>query len=94
MNYMATLAKTDTFRQRVLAVVRNIPAGKTMTYKAVAIAAGNPLAARAVGMIMSQNYDPLIPCHRVIRSDGSYGGYNRGEEKKQELLRAELIATK
>lgn len=84
------MSDTDTtFRQRVLAIVKKIPVGQTMTYKAVATAAGNAKAARAVGMIMSQNYDPLIPCHRVIRSDGAYGGYNRGTMRKQQLLAAE-----
>ena len=62
-----------TFTQKVLEVVRAIPVGKTMTYAQVAAVAGNPKAARAVGMIMSRNYNPEIPCHRVIRSDGTYG---------------------
>lgn len=52
-----------------------------MSYQAVAAAAGNPKAARAVARILANNYDPTIPCHRVIRSDGSLGGYNRGGEK-------------
>lgn len=58
-----------------------------MTYKQVAIAAGQPLAARAVGMLMSKNYNPTIPCHRVVRSDGKIGNYNRGgPARKAELL--------
>lgn len=54
-----------------------------MTYKEVAIRAGNPKASRAVGMILSRNTDLAIPCHRVIRSDGRLGGYNglRGDKK-------------
>jgi O-6-methylguanine DNA methyltransferase len=48
-----------------------------MTYKEVAARAGNPKAARAVGAVMRTNYDPSIPCDRVIASDGSMGGYNR-----------------
>jgi O-6-methylguanine DNA methyltransferase len=67
-----------TFTDRVRQIVRNIPKGKTMTYSAVATKAGNPKAARVVGSIMKANYDPEIPCHRVIRSDGNVGGYNRG----------------
>lgn len=67
-------------------VVRTIQRGHTMTYKEVAQAAGNPRAARAVGAIMRTNYDPSIPCHRVVRSDGTPGGYNRGAERKRELL--------
>jgi len=77
------------FGEHVLAVVRAIPRGSTMTYKAVAVAAGNPHAARAVGAIMKTNYDPNIPCHRVVRSDGTPGGYNRGSKRKRELLREE-----
>jgi methylated-DNA-[protein]-cysteine S-methyltransferase len=66
------------FSDKVRDIVRKIPKGKTMTYKEVAARAGNPKAARAVGAVMRTNYDPSIPCHRVIASDGSMGGYNRG----------------
>ncbi len=80
------------FRHRVLETVRRIPAGTTMSYGTVAEAAGNPGAARAVGTIMKQNIDPSVPCHRVIRADGSIGPYNRGgEQKKRELLRSEGV---
>lgn len=74
------------FCERVLAIVRKIPMGSVMTYKDVARAAGSPGAARAVGSIMKSNYDPSIPCHRVIRSDGLIGEYNRGKKRKRELL--------
>ena len=57
-----------------------------MTYKQVAIAAGRPGAFRAVGNILSKNFDPNIPCHRVIRSDGKIGGYNGGGLCKKQLL--------
>jgi methylated-DNA-[protein]-cysteine S-methyltransferase len=77
------------FKDRVLAAVKKIPEGRTLTYKQVARLAGSPLAYRAVGNILNDNHDPAIPCHRVIRSDGKIGGYNRGAKKKQELLRAE-----
>jgi O-6-methylguanine DNA methyltransferase len=50
---------------------------------------GNPNAVRAVGTALRKNYDPMIPCHRVIRSDGKLGRYNRGDERKRELLRGE-----
>jgi methylated-DNA-[protein]-cysteine S-methyltransferase len=66
------------FAKKVYAVVAKIPKGKTMTYKQVATKAGKPFAARAVGTIMSHNFNPKIPCHRVVRSDGKMGGYNRG----------------
>jgi len=60
-----------------------------MTYKQVAEAAGNSGAFRAVGNILAKNYDPKIPCHRVVKSDGSIGGYNRGVYKKIQILKAE-----
>ncbi len=83
----------QTFADRVRAVVRKIPKGKTMTYGEVARKAGKPLAARAVGMIMSKNFDPTVPCHRVVRSDGKIGGYNRGgPSKKIELIMMERYA--
>ena len=64
-----------------------IPRGRTMSYKQVAKKAGNSRAARAVGTLMSKNFDPKIPCHRVIRSDGKVGDYNRGgPSRKIELL--------
>jgi O-6-methylguanine DNA methyltransferase len=76
-----------TFSDKVRDIVRDIPKGKTMTYKQVATKAGNSKAARAVGAVMRTNYDPAIPCHRVIASDGSMRGYNRGGvERKREIL--------
>ncbi len=77
-----------TFSQKALQVVREIPRGKTMTYKKVAEKAGNPGAARVVGNLMKQNYDPTVPCHRVIRTDGKIGDYNRGgsDEKRRILI--------
>lgn len=78
-----------TFKQKVLRVVAQIPRGKTLTYKEVARRAGNPGAARAVGNIMNRNFDPKVPCHRVIRSDGTIGGFRSGTKKKIELLRKE-----
>ncbi len=77
------------FAQAVYNVVRRIPKGQTMTYKEVARAAGRPKAYRAVGNILNKNYDPSIPCHRVVRSDGSTGGYNRGTEMKETKLKQE-----
>ena len=75
-----------TFSEKVKAVVANIPKGKVMTYKEVAKKAGNPKAARAIGTIMSKNFDLKVPCHRVIRSDGKIGNYNRGGEKAKRSL--------
>ncbi|OGI86546.1 hypothetical protein A3A05_01045 [Candidatus Nomurabacteria bacterium RIFCSPLOWO2_01_FULL_41_12] len=77
------------FKQKVLNVVRGIPRGSTMTYKEVARRAKSPLAYRAVGSILAKNFDVKIPCHRVIKSDGSLGDYNRGIKNKIKLLRQE-----
>jgi O-6-methylguanine DNA methyltransferase len=79
------------FTERVRSVVRCIPRGRTLTYKEVAERAGRPYAFRAVGTILSKNYNPKIPCHRVIRSDGKPGNYNRGMMRKIELLRREGV---
>lgn len=78
------------FRKRVEAVVRKIPRGKTMSYGEVAASAGRPQAARAVGSIMASNRDSSVPCHRVIRANGSLGGYNSiNGPSKEELLQKE-----
>jgi len=79
----------SSFAKKIFAIVANIPKGKTMTYKQVAEKAGKPKASRAVGNILNKNYDSQIPCHRVIRSDGKIGGYNRGEENKKRILEEE-----
>jgi len=79
------------FQTKVFSVVRKIPLGKTLTYKQVAEKSGKPGAYRAVGNILNKNFDPEIPCHRVIRSDGKVGGYNRGIKKKIEILKNEQI---
>ena len=83
------MAFADTVRN----IVSKIPKGKTMTYKEVARLAGSPNAARAVGSIMKANYNASIPCHRVIRSDGKIGEYNRGgtKEKIRKLKREGAI---
>jgi len=74
------------FKIKVFDVVRKISKGSVLTYKQVAKKAGSPKAYRAVGNILAKNYDPNIPCHRVVRSDGGIGGYNRGQKLKGELL--------
>ncbi len=78
------------FAKKVRAVVSKIPKGKMMTYGEVAAKAGRPGAARAVGYIMSMNFDPKVPCHRVVRADGKVGDYNRGGAiRKMKLLEEE-----
>lgn len=79
--------QTKSFTQRVIDVVCAIPKGQVATYKEVARKAGSLGAYRAVASIMAQNYNLAIPCHRVIRSDGGLGGYNRGGvEAKRKIL--------
>lgn len=78
------------FADKVRDIVRKIPKGKTMSYKAVAARAGRPGASRAVGTIMANNFLKDVPCHRVIRSDGKIGEYNRGgPDAKRKLLVSE-----
>jgi O-6-methylguanine DNA methyltransferase len=81
------------FREAVIEVVKDIPAGSVLTYQEVAQQAGHKKAARAVANIMANNYDVSIPCHRVIRSDGTVGGYNRGgpEVKRAKLEKEGVI---
>lgn len=85
------MVKKNLFREKVLQVVKKIPKGKTMSYKEVAARAGHPGAARAVGAIMRVNKDTSVPCHRVIKSDGTLGGYNglQGTRSKLSLLAKE-----
>jgi methylated-DNA-[protein]-cysteine S-methyltransferase len=84
------MKKISEFEKRVYAVVSKIKKGSLMTYKEVAKMAGSPNASRAVGTALSKNYNPKIPCHRVIRSDGRLGSYNRGGvSAKKKLLTGE-----
>lgn len=89
LNVLRRGAPATPFQERVYAVVAQIPRGSTMTYQEVAKQAGYPGAYRAVGSILKKNYDPRIPCHRVIHEDGTLGEYNRGKEVKKKLLAQE-----
>jgi methylated-DNA-[protein]-cysteine S-methyltransferase len=80
------LVATD-FRRRVLAATARIPFGQVSTYSEMATEAGNPLAVRAAGSALGSNPVPIVvPCHRVLRSDGTLGGYTGGLDKKEFLL--------
>lgn len=82
-----------TFKEEVFRYVKTIPEGEVRTYKQVAEAIGRPRSFRAVGNALNSNYDPEVPCHRVVRSDGRLGGYNRGaDQKKQRLLLEKAIS--
>lgn len=81
------------FRLSVLKHLRDIDYGNTESYAAVALATGNPKAVRAVGSACATNPIPVIvPCHRVLRSDGSLGGYLGGLDAKRALLTLECAA--
>ena len=78
------------FQRKVWKILERIPYGKTVSYKDVAIQAGNPKATRAVGMANNRNPIPIIiPCHRVIGADGKLVGYGGGLDKKAKLLAIE-----
>lgn len=83
------------FDERVWALIKKIPRGKVATYKQVAIALGKPNAARAVGNACNRSPGmPRVPCHRVVKSDRSIGGYARGTGKKTALLGKEGVLIK
>ena len=88
---MKKISKTSgtLFQKKVWLELSKIPKGETRTYKEIAIAIGHPKSARAVANACGKNpYPGPIPCHRVIRSDGSLGGYSGagGIETKRKLL--------
>lgn len=86
------LGETGEFRRRVMEVCRQIPYGRTVSYSELAAEAGSPRAARAVGNCMAANPIPLIvPCHRVLCSDGRIGNYSApgGANMKRRLLELE-----
>jgi methylated-DNA-[protein]-cysteine S-methyltransferase len=75
------------FSREILERLAKVPYGEVTTYKTLAVAAGNPRAARAVGTIMNRNPIPIVlPCHRVVGSNGSLVGYGGGLERKRLLL--------
>lgn len=81
-----------TFNQRVWNITRKIPKGKVSTYKILAHKLGTR-AYRAVGNALHENpYSPAVPCHRVVKSDGSVGGFASGTKKKIEMLQKEGVA--
>jgi O-6-methylguanine DNA methyltransferase len=82
------------FERRVWKKLAEVPWGKTVSYGELARRAGSPGAARAVGRAMARNpVSIILPCHRVIRSDGSTGGFGLGTEAKQALLELEGVLT-
>lgn len=88
--YSLLLSQGTSFQERVLSTLENIPFGETISYAKLAAHCQNPKAARAVGNACNRNLFPLlIPCHRVIRSDKSIGGFAMDLEIKKRLLEFE-----
>jgi methylated-DNA-[protein]-cysteine S-methyltransferase len=80
------------FTRKILEQTARIPFGSLWTYREVATRAGNPLAVRAAGNALASNPIPIVvPCHRVVRTGGSLGGYTGGIERKVKLLRLEGV---
>jgi len=80
-------------KERVIEAIKKIPRGKTKTYKDIAQEVG--CSPRYVGYVCSLNRDyENVPCHRVVGSDGSLGGYNRGVKLKEKLLKEEGVKIK
>ncbi|MBL7157274.1 MAG: MGMT family protein [Candidatus Omnitrophica bacterium] len=78
------------FQKRVYRTVSAIPLGQTRSYKWVAQKMGSPRSCRAVGRALNKNpYPGTIPCHRVIKNDGSLGGFSKGKKAKMKLLKRE-----
>jgi methylated-DNA-[protein]-cysteine S-methyltransferase len=78
--------------QDVYVLLSKIPPGKVSTYGDIAKALGHPKAARAIGRIVANNPNPiLVPCHRVVKSNGEIGGFVYGEQRKRQILEKEGI---
>lgn len=79
------------FHKRVYNITKRIPRGRVVTYAVIARMLGNPRAARAVGNALNKNPYRDVPCHRVVKSDGSIGGFARGMKEKLRLLAREGV---
>lgn len=83
------------FNQKVWQLLKKIPRGQVATYGQIAKAAKSPNSARAVGNACGKNpFAPIVPCHRVVASNGSLGGYSGGISKKIKLLAKEGVMVK
>lgn len=84
------LSPATPFQKKVWKAILLIPQGEVRSYSWVARRIGHPKAVRAVGSALGKNpFAPMVPCHRVIRKDGSLGGYTGGLDRKKSLLRKE-----
>jgi methylated-DNA-[protein]-cysteine S-methyltransferase len=86
------LGDVGDFSRRVLLAVKAIPYGAVVSYNSIGRSLGYPMAARAVGQAVGRNPIPIvIPCHRVVRSDGRLGGFGMGLSVKEQLLALEGV---
>jgi methylated-DNA-[protein]-cysteine S-methyltransferase len=83
-----------TFEKEVYSACSRIPKGRVSTYSAIARTIGKPAASRAVGNALNRNPYREVPCHRVVRSDGTVGGFAHGTARKAEMLRREGLSIK
>ncbi len=89
---MSVYSIADRFRENFYSLVQQIPCGRVTNYGKLAEALGDSVAARAVGKMLNENPRPIVvPCHRVVMSDGHIGGFGMGLEKKRELLADEGV---
>ena len=89
---LLNMKRLSEFSAKVLKTTCKIPRGKVATYSGIAAKIGSPSAARAVGTALANNPFPIvIPCHRVVRSDGSLGGFGGGINMKRQLLAKEGV---
>jgi O-6-methylguanine DNA methyltransferase len=87
--------KITKFEQEVYDACSRIPIGRVVTYKDIAVYINKPKSYRAVGNALNNNpFAPAVPCHRVVKSDGSLGGFASGAIKKRNLLQKEGIEIK
>lgn len=85
----------NNFPEKAYQLIKKVPRGRVTTYKEIANKLGSKNLARLVGNILNKNSKPvIIPCHRVIKSDGKIGGYVFGQKEKEKLLRKENIKIK
>ena len=90
MRFSTPSARGTAFQQRVWQALREIPAGQTASYAEVAARIGRPAAVRAVARACATNpVAVIVPCHRVVKTDGALSGYRWGVERKRRLLKLE-----
>lgn len=92
---MINKKNTTKFQEKIYKILKKVPSGKVTTYGILAKQAGVPKASRAVGNALNVNpYAPDVPCHRVVRSDGTIGGFASGTKNKTRILKTEGILIK